>query len=79
MASRPASYGFYDAALTVYTLEAFGLNNVETLNNLGWDYLTKLDYINRARKIRRHKPQSRNPAVGTASTQTFVHSQRTKR
>jgi len=69
MASRPASYGFYDPALTLYTLEAFPLNNVETLNNLGWDYLTKLDYINRDKS---EDTNQRNPAVETVSTQTLV-------
>ena len=38
--------GFYEAALTVYTREAFPFENVTTLNNLGWTYLKKLDHIN---------------------------------
>ena len=37
---------FYEAALTVYTLEAFPLKNVQIWKNLGLTYLAKLDNIN---------------------------------
>ena len=50
---------FYDAALTVYTFEDFPFNNVSTLNNLGWAYLAKLDYINQ------EKPEDTNQKAAT--------------
>ncbi|MBE9121434.1 hypothetical protein IQ269_11650 [Tychonema sp. LEGE 07199] len=51
--------GFSDAALTVYTLDAFPINNVETLNNLGLPDLAKLDYINQ------EKPADTNQKTAT--------------
>ncbi|MEG4863631.1 MULTISPECIES: hypothetical protein [unclassified Microcoleus] len=42
---------FYDAALTVRTLEDFPTDNVETLNNLGWADLAKLDHINQQKPV----------------------------
>src|SRR4028119_1145619 len=50
---------FYQAALTVRTLEDFPFNNVETLNNLGWAYLAKLDNINQ------EKPEDTNQKATT--------------
>ncbi|MEG3967690.1 CHAT domain-containing protein [Microcoleus sp. T2B6] len=53
---------FLQAALTIFTREVFPLNNVETLNNLGWTYLAKLDYINR------EKPEDTNQKAATLQT-----------
>jgi CHAT domain-containing protein len=54
--------GFYEAALTVYTLEDFPFNNAQTLSNLGLAYLAKLDYINR------EKPEDTNQRAATINS-----------